>query len=216
MVKFDGEARKLLEDRQVKQIAGRAGRYRVDHLDDAAPGGLVTTLKREDMYALSGALKTPNADLTQAQLWPPAFVFQKYANEFPAGVSLASMVSKFAEITRTSKLYHAMSSETLIRIAQAIQHTEGLDLETKYHICACPVNTRKSEEWGYFLTMARLLGEGKPVNVESEDLNLPLRLASRKINEKYGRRFVAMKFLQSLETLHKTLIMFSWISYLPL
>lgn len=54
MRKFDGAAVKLLSYSQVKQIAGRAGRFGSSFL-----GGLVTTLESSDMAHLHTAMAAP-------------------------------------------------------------------------------------------------------------------------------------------------------------
>ena len=215
MCKYDGEANKVLEDRQVKQIAGRAGRYGVGTEQPNAPPavGTVATLKYSDMELLNSALKTPNEDLTHAFIWPPAAVFHRYAIEFPPNTPLSSIIAKFAEVSQTSNLYRTLASEVPIIIAQAIEEIKGLDLETRYHLTACPVSHRHEEEMTHFLTMVRLLGQNKPITVESHDLNLPLFLVDLKFGKKFENRDYALKTLRMLEMLHKTLIIFSWLSY---
>ena len=63
--KFDGEGMRELRPAEVKQIAGRAGRYSSDH-----PEGYVGCLDEGDVRGLQRSLVTPNALITEACLLP--------------------------------------------------------------------------------------------------------------------------------------------------
>lgn len=66
MHKYDGEERRLLTPSEVKQIAGRAGRYGGAH----AAAGYVTCLNQEDLPLLREALGTASSQNTHACLLP--------------------------------------------------------------------------------------------------------------------------------------------------
>jgi ATP-dependent RNA helicase SUPV3L1/SUV3 len=65
MRKFDGEGMRELQPREVKQIAGRAGRFSSDH-----PEGFVACLDQGDVAALKRSLVTPNPKIKEACLLP--------------------------------------------------------------------------------------------------------------------------------------------------
>jgi len=62
LMKFDGHEHRDLHPTEVKQIAGRAGRY----CGSYSEGGVVTTFHRGDLEYLAECLDTPDTDLTTA------------------------------------------------------------------------------------------------------------------------------------------------------
>lgn len=67
--KFNGTEMLALSASQIKQIAGRAGRYGTN-ADGSADGGAVTCLQEEDMPILRAALASPRADIHYAMTAP--------------------------------------------------------------------------------------------------------------------------------------------------
>ena len=66
MTKFDGKERRKLYPAEVKQIAGRAGRYSGDY----SSGGIVTTLHPEDLSHLHICMGTPDLMISHAGVCP--------------------------------------------------------------------------------------------------------------------------------------------------
>lgn len=78
---------------EVRQIAGRAGRYGSAH----AGGGAVTCLSAEDLPALHDALAAPHGEITHACLLPPNERLSMYMGHFPDRPFAASLLA-FAEV----------------------------------------------------------------------------------------------------------------------
>lgn len=68
MEKFDGESTRQLTLREVKQIAGRAGRF--GQTEEAV--GLVTAMKDRDLEHIRMALPHPNPLIKEAYVFPPS------------------------------------------------------------------------------------------------------------------------------------------------
>lgn len=66
MSKFDGRERRKLYPAEVKQIAGRAGRYSGEY----GSGGVVTTLHQEDIEHLHACMNTPDMMISHAGVSP--------------------------------------------------------------------------------------------------------------------------------------------------
>jgi ATP-dependent RNA helicase SUPV3L1/SUV3 len=196
---------------QIKQIAGRAGRFQsAETNSDTATsrefGGIVTTLKMEDLSTLQKGMATPNPPLEQAMLWPRWKVFEKFTHQFPEGTPLATMLAQFAEIGRTSRHYRMIESEPQILLAQAIEHIPNIDLETRYSITFAPISTRDEDQVNAFMRYAEVLSHAQPVTVESPELRLPLNRVNKLHHGGSSRS------LQMLESLHKLIACYCWLS----
>ena len=66
MEKFDGSKRRALEQHEVKQIGGRAGRYKSNF-----PVGYVTTMKEKDRAYLTEMMSVEAEDMEFAYVKPP-------------------------------------------------------------------------------------------------------------------------------------------------
>ena len=73
--KYDGRRRRRLTPAEIKQIAGRAGRYGTEHAY-----GQVTCLHDDDMQYLQEALASPPEPLTRAGLAPTSEQLRQYVS----------------------------------------------------------------------------------------------------------------------------------------
>jgi len=215
MQKFDSGQMRNLYAPQIKQIAGRAGRFRVagvaESLDDI--GGTVTTMRSEDLPVLVDGLSTENSPLTHAMLWPPWRVFEKFSQEFPDGTPLATMVSQFADLGKTSHHYRIVESESQIILAQAIENIGGIDLESRYSITLAPIATRSQDEVDLFRRLSEVLAQAKPVTIDSHTLQIPLAYVDRVPDKlKVGNGKWTPVKLHTLEMVHKLIMVYMWLS----
>ena len=217
MEKFDSGQLRHLYAPQIKQIAGRAGRFRVAGAEESPGdvGGSTTTIRSQDLPVLIEGLAAENPPLEQAMLWPPWRVFEKFSQEFPDGTPLATMVSQFADLGATTGHYRVLESETQIILAQAIEDIGGIDLESRYSITLAPIATRNQDEVDLFIRLATVLARAKPVTVESPTLKIPLWFIDKVPGDlKVGNgKWTAVK-LHTLEMIHKLIMIYCWLSYL--
>src|ERR1700731_1926050 len=84
--KFDGRMERVLSDSQIRQIAGRAGRYGM-HSDN--PAGLVTCIYKNDLPIIRSALEAAPVPLPVAYLQFDIFTMMNVHEALPRGSSLA-------------------------------------------------------------------------------------------------------------------------------
>lgn len=211
LMKFDAGELRTLHTSQIKQIAGRAGRFGVAGLtaDPSVPGettGLVTSMDKSDIAAIREAMATPNPPLEKAYLWPPWKVFEKFTHSFPEGTPLATMLSRFTDVSKTTRNYQASEVEAPMKLAHAIEHIPNIDLESRYSLVFVPLQTSKDTQMDAFVRFAEVLSNMEPVTVESSQLEMPLHLLDLRQSD------ASTSSLQKLETLHKLLTCYCWLS----
>lgn len=218
---------------EVKQIGGRAGRYRSAHqavtadtiaksnsavdpvigLDDdkektmAAPPtvGLITTLDRIDHDYLTSAMNQEPEPIQTAGLFPPALIVERFANYFPPGTPFSYIMLRLHEISVVHPRFQLCGLKDQLAIADVIHTVKNLSISERIMICAAPTNMRDPGEREFLRTLAECIAENK----SGELLDLPTLPLHVLDEEPTAKR----KYLYSLEQLHKMIVSYLWLSY---
>lgn len=221
VTRFDGSKQVLLSIPQIKQIAGRAGRYRSAHQDNqktpvSSPDvetpaieeetvGWVTTLDEADLPIVSKALSTEAPPLRRAGLMPPAEFLEEFNNKLPAGTPFEYLVRTVNRIAKTHPRFYLCSIKDTLAAARLIEDVPQLSIEQRVNICAAPVGGRNPSLYRCFKAFARAVSRGKQVSVVDIP-EIPLEILQKE-------PAASREYLASLEDLHKCLILYLWLSY---
>ncbi|KAK3637577.1 RNA helicase [Elasticomyces elasticus] len=230
--KFDGVSRKTLSIADIKQIGGRAGRYRTaqfnakvgaDSLDlasvkgdspveisatpDTEPEnvGLVTTLEAFDFPIIAAAMTAEPEPIRTAGLFPPASVLERFSSYFPPGTPFSYILMRLHELSQVHSRFHLCGLREQIWIADLIEPVQGLTISDRNVICSAPAS--KSEDM--FRTLlpayARCIASQTGGGI-LEIPELPLEVLDAEVS-------ASREYLRSLERLHKGLVTYLWLSY---
>jgi ATP-dependent RNA helicase SUPV3L1/SUV3 len=232
--KWNGESVVNLTVSETKQIGGRAGRYKTSHeaisesasertavgestknsvspvIDIPPPPkssnvGYVTTLDSFDLPMLKKKMNQMPEPIKTAGILPPPLVVERFANYFPPGTPFSYILLRLHGIAGTHGRYHLCDLKDNTRIADCIQPLTNLTIQDRLIICNAPANMRVEAERIFMYTLAECIAEEKSGNLlDLENLNLELLDL-----EPSGER----SYLQSLEGLHKNIILYLWLSY---
>uniref|UniRef100_A0A803MT31 RNA helicase n=1 Tax=Chenopodium quinoa TaxID=63459 RepID=A0A803MT31_CHEQI len=150
--KFDGQEMRDLTVPEIKQIAGRAGRYGSKY-----PLGEVTCLNEEDLLLLHSSLNSPSPDLERAGLFPSYDLLLMYSRanpqnglyqileHFSINAKLASnyFMSNCEELLSDDLIFGAILNANKPKLTQkvaAIIDELPLGLREKYIFCISPVD----------------------------------------------------------------------------
>lgn len=223
--KYNGFRIEIIEPAHMKQIAGRAGRYRTaaqlegptgnsnegiesskTSLDLPAPNlGLVTTLESADLPILHEAMHCELDPIMSAGIFPPTSVLVKFATYFPPSTSFSYILLRLHELSLRHPRYHLCFLKDKIAIADQIQNVRNLSIQDRIIFCAAPVGIKDIHMPRILLAYARCVGEnysGALLDIPE----IPLRLLDGDIQA--NRDYMAR-----LESLHKSLILYLWLSY---
>ncbi|OKL61314.1 hypothetical protein UA08_03554 [Talaromyces atroroseus] len=196
---------------QIKQIGGRAGRFRAANETQEPNGsqepnvGLVTSLEDVDLPYIQRAMEFEPAPLTAAGIIPTDTAFQRIAPYFPAEVPFKFLVNRVFSLAQTHPLFFMCRSRAQIASAEIIDRSHQLNIDDRLIFMAAPINDSdpvlQRTVRGYIRALAtnnsgRLL-DIPEINLEV--LELPVS----------GNR----EYLNDLESLHKSLIIYLWLSY---
>jgi len=224
--RFNGSTYEPLSVAEAKQIAGRAGRYRTasqaikkdqeSNLDITAASdavevlveptvGLVTTLDKIDFPIIERAMASEPEPLVSAGIQPPAYIIERFARLYPQNTPFAYLLIHLHEISRTSTRFHLCDFRSAISIADAIHTVEDLTTSDRLIIVSSPIECRKAGEPALARAYARLVAANRGVQItDVPELDFEL------LGENYT---ASRKYLSKLETLHKAVIIWMWLSY---
>lgn len=191
--KFDGAEERPLTAAEVKQIAGRAGRY-----GSRYASGTVTTLHGEDLAQLEEAMETPSDPLTSAALFPRYDQLAAFAQLSPHQ-GLHSVLDRFAAQAATDSHYFLARFDEMRTLAVMLRHLP-LSLREAYVFAMSPCDPGDEVLASALLAFATVFAQRRPVTPAL--IQHPMLLRASSIEE-----------LQQLETVHKIYDLYVWLSY---
>ncbi|KAH3973440.1 hypothetical protein HBH98_093940 [Parastagonospora nodorum] len=233
-VKSNGVNYVPLEISEIKQIAGRAGRYKTAHqavnvdtqksiadaavdpaigLDDKPQPkepetktvGWVTTLDEVDHAHLKAGMRREPDPITTAGLFPPSLIVERFANYFPPGTPFSYIMLRLHEISEIHPRFHLCGLKDQLAIADTIHLVKNLSIQDRIQICAAPINMRNAPERAFLRSLAECIADNKSGSL----LDIPTLPLAVMDAEPSGKRL----YLVELENLHKMLVAYLWLSY---
>ncbi|KAI5363042.1 Putative helicase, P-loop containing nucleoside triphosphate hydrolase, suv3 domain 1 [Septoria linicola] len=231
--KFNGVSRQTLNIADIKQIGGRAGRFRIaeqgkegaasaeelaaakgDTDPDAAAAtpkadetlGLVTTLERFDFPIVRAAMGAEPEPIKSAGLFPPAPILERFAGYFPPGTPFSYILTRLHELSQMHSRFHLCGLKDQVWIADLIEGVEGLSVADRNILCSCPAAKSDTDMWKTLMpAYAKCIATQSEGNI-AEIKELPLEIMEAEVQ---GTR----EYLRELERLHKGVVAYLWLSY---
>lgn len=192
--KFDGICNRELTVAEIKQIAGRAGRY-----GSKFPVGEVTCLNSDHLPLLHSALKSPSPIIERAGLFPTFDVLSLYSRLHGTDF-FQPILERFLDKAKLSPDYFIADCEDMLKVA-AIVDELPLGLYDKYLFCLSPVDIRDDISTKGLIQFAE--NYAKKGIVRLKEIFTPGTLQVPKSHNQ----------LKELESIHKVLELYVWLSF---
>jgi ATP-dependent RNA helicase SUPV3L1/SUV3 len=195
--KFDGQDMRQLTVPEIKQIAGRAGRFK-----SLYPVGEVTAFDRDDLSVVKKALKVEIGPMNPHLLTRSAGVLPQFEQleslhaVMGREATFVDVLDMFDRMATTDKHYFLCRGDPIKEVAQLLQHVP-LSLRDLYSFCMAPVDVNNEVVAGFLIQFAENFAEGIPVS--SPPLSRLMKAAKSKIS--------------SYETAFKVVDLYLWLSY---
>ncbi|KAL1955522.1 hypothetical protein VTO42DRAFT_8476 [Malbranchea cinnamomea] len=195
---------------QVKQIGGRAGRYRTAAQTGADDSngqnvGFVTSLEDIDLPYIREALRADPEPIRQAGLIPPDHLIQNFADHFPPDVPFAYVLKRVLDIHKTHPRFFLCSLQDHDVVTTVLDGIQGLRVEDKLCFSKAPVAGRDPETQKVVSAFARCVAQNKSGGLlEIPELRLDVLDAPVSGDKDY---------LHALEFLHRSLVLYLWLSF---
>ncbi|KAE8354392.1 P-loop containing nucleoside triphosphate hydrolase protein [Aspergillus coremiiformis] len=199
---------------EIKQIAGRAGRYRPaaqqqnkvrSTENDAANIGYVTSLEEVDLPYIRQAMAIEPPPITAGGVFPGEPIFQKFAAYFPQSVPLEYIIKRLLNLAQVHPLFFMCDPKGQLENAELIDSVSGLRFEDQMTFMAAPIYSRHFTSRDASRAFAQCVaGNSGGRLLDIPQLNLEILEKPVSGNKDY---------LHDLENLHKAVILYSWLSF---
>jgi ATP-dependent RNA helicase SUPV3L1/SUV3 len=224
--KRGNHGREKLSISALKQIAGRAGRYRTANQDvnkqeskSASDGqnarlgeyratatvGLVTCLDEEDLRYIQVALRTEPEPIKHAAILPPAEFVDDFASHLPSGIPFEYILNRLNELSVLHSRYKLCDIKDQLSIARALEPVKELSIVSRYILAAAPADTKTPTMQRVLQAYGKCVAEMKMVAVADIE-EVPLEVLEKPVTSDRN-------YLLGLELLHKALVLYLWLSY---
>ncbi|KAL4075970.1 P-loop containing nucleoside triphosphate hydrolase protein [Scleroderma yunnanense] len=213
--KFDGYSERSLSVSQIKQIAGRAGRYGLH----GEPGGFVTTLNQRDLPILKTALSTPPESLTYATIDPAESWMEDIAQLLPSRSSIQALFEVPSYVSRVRPPFRAAFPSRLEEMARFIDTcARDMLLAEKLLLKNCPTSWRETNALDVLAQITHLYKREVQVDLDAVLAVAPLMTTLEGVEEQMTRDIIPTfeelkKVLRVLEDMHKTLVLYLWLGF---
>ncbi len=192
--KFDGLAGRKINATEVRQIAGRAGRFGI------YPTGYVNAFEDDELIHLEHMLTT--SDVTDLKKLPvaPSFTHLKEISHALHTNKISEVLNFFADrIGIDSDLFEIAQLQTQSQLGLLIdEHAPQLNLKDKFTFACAPISWDKPIERDYFLTC---------LNTVTHDKKQALPSANSWLNS------TSPKHLEAAEDLAKEISLYAWLAH---
>ncbi|OAA35940.1 ATP-dependent RNA helicase SUV3 precursor [Metarhizium rileyi] len=216
VTKYDGNQHRLLTYPEIKQIGGRAGRYRTAHSAAAENAeeaekekvGLVTTMDQTDLRSVERAFQKKVSDIDCASIQPPAGIVERFASYFPPDTPLSFILMRIKAAATVGARYRLNISSDALEIADIIQDLP-LTIYDRLTFCYLPVSLRAEGAVDILRALARVVAKNSAGDLLSIS-EIPLEILEAEVKDYPGG---SQEYLSKLEALHIAINQYVWLSY---
>lgn len=207
--KWSGQQQELLSNSQIKQIAGRAGRYGLH----GEPGGYCTTLHSSDIPVLRKALEAVIPPLQHAYLQQTTSSMNRVTSNLPPNATTLTMLEVYTHITKMRWPYQISSSNHIQEMSEFIDTRAGdLTLTDKSQLMMSPISWRDTGFVDVVATMYRQHRNEMSVNLRECGGDIYAQLEDVELQmQKSKQPRSGQNILVGLETLHKIVVFYMWM-----
>ncbi|KFH71454.1 hypothetical protein MVEG_01753 [Podila verticillata NRRL 6337] len=192
--KYDGSNVRALSLTQLKQIAGRAGRFGTDYAV-----GQATTLVQNDIPPLKRALAAPMIEIQRAAIQPTAEMLEQFSHQMP-GAPFSHVLKTFERMSRNSDLFFSGLFRNMISTAEILDKVK-LTIRERIPFISAPIQARDPIVVEASLKMAQAVSQSKPLAVDAV-VQLPTKDSNQELHLD----------LRVLESSHRVIMLYLWLS----
>ncbi|KAK0200431.1 P-loop containing nucleoside triphosphate hydrolase protein, partial [Desarmillaria ectypa] len=207
--KYHNNCMQYLSISSTKQIAGRAGRFGLHGSE--TPAGLATTLNEEDLPFLTRTMKHPLPSLKTARITPSYVSLVATASALPPHSAMNTIFLAHAYTSKLSPTYrYIYSGTTRVCTNYLDAYIQGASMTDFDVMLAAPIPWRDREGLPFIERLLTLFSTQGVARLEECMAETPFMSTLEKVE---SRDALTNEDLLLLETFHKMLGLYVWLSY---
>ncbi|KAL5612554.1 hypothetical protein BROUX41_004348 [Berkeleyomyces rouxiae] len=213
--KHDGYSWRQLTVSELRQIGGRAGRFKTARQgminDDSEENkvGIVTALTEDDLQVVQENLWKDAPSIKAVSVFPPVSVIEQFSQYFPANTPLQFVLLRLKELATLSSRFRIFIKDELFKVAEIIQPFP-MSIHDRCVLLTAPAYLRDPQMHKVLRAVARCISQmdnGELLKIR-EILVETLDIDPKNVPEKsHG------DYLRALESLHGSVVLYLWVSY---
>ena len=211
--KHDGNQDRPLTYPEIKQIGGRAGRYRTaanpDGKGDAGANmGYVTTMEYPDLQSVHKAFSRTVEDMKTAYITPPPGIVERFAAYYPPSTPLSFILLRIRTAAVLGERFKICVPSDSLQIADLVQDIP-LSIYDKLTLCYMPVRLTSDASVQTLRALAKIIAENGVGDLLSIK-EIPLEYLEIDMRDTKQH---AQEYLAKMEALHVAINSYVWLSY---
>lgn len=140
-VKFNGKEMVELNSSNIKQIGGRAGRFKSGANGAEIPQGFITAFDPQVLSTVKKGMESPIQYLQSAVIWPTDEICSNIINKFPPGTPPSTLLKAIALRLEksTHKLFTMSDLKNKLNVLAIFEHMEDIPFFEKLRLSNAPV-----------------------------------------------------------------------------
>ena len=167
--------------------------------------GLVTTLTDEDLHIVKAAMQTEAAPIRKAGMLPPGEALEEFESRLPRGIPFEYIFRRVCGQAALHERFRVCNIRDQTQISRTFENVRDLTLEQRLILTAAPASISLPAIQDVMRAFALCVANRKPVSVVDVP-EVQLEVLEQPVSD-------SKDYLQSLETLHKSLVLYLWLSY---
>jgi ATP-dependent RNA helicase SUPV3L1/SUV3 len=215
--KYDGTTTTQLQVSAVKQIAGRAGRFRLLGTD-GNPGGTVTTLQEADLPYVRRCIAQPYEPLSCAYIGHTKELFTAVAHVVPTDTPMAAVLEAPSHAGRLPLVlrYNIKSGRNAVN--QFLDSSSGFSISDRLMLLNAPIPWKDPEVTAVIKGMLQMHQDGMSVKISAlhrtRFYDVLLSEEKQKVEKQKAKKQAnPSQRLLDLESLHRILVFYLWMHH---
>ena len=211
-MKFNGEEMMELTSSNVKQIGGRAGRFKAANVPANAVAGVkkasvgyVSGVEATVLAAVKNGMNAPIEYLKSAVVWPTDEICGKLMTHLPAGTPVSTLLQTLAADVekKSAKLFTLSDLKNRLNNIAMFEHMDGIPFFEKMRLSNAPVKDLPTVKQA-FVQFCSTIEQRQTKSLLSYPFNFKI-LDPRYINNDNFS-------LEHYESLHNIIMLYFWLS----
>lgn len=202
--KFNGSEMMQLTNSQIKQIGGRAGRFKSNKTQGESIG-YISAMDGKTLEAIRSGMEAPMTDLEKVIIWPTDEICSQLMIRYPPGTNLSFLLTTLAERLEQdeSGIFELSDLGNKLAAISMFEHMEDISFFDKLRLSTAPVKDTPLVKKA-FIEFCETIAKGETRGLLSFKLPFHYLTYNCIPDESVG--------LEKYESLYNIIMLFFWLS----